>query len=76
MKDLVGIHIDGLLSEIPDTICNLKSLKYLAIPNNKQLKTLPACLSTLDSLKLINVKGCDNLQVPEELRTKVKMWGG
>jgi hypothetical protein len=76
MKDLVGIHIDGLLSEIPDTICNLKSLKYLAIPNNKQLKTLPACLSTLDSLKLINVKGCDNLQVPEELRTKIKMWGG
>lgn len=76
MKELVGIHIDGLLSEIPDTICNLKSLKYLAIPNNKQLKTLPECLSTLDNLKLINIKGCDNLQVPEELKTKVKMWGG
>jgi hypothetical protein len=76
MKELVGIHIDGLLSEIPDTICNLKSLKYLAIPNNKQLKSLPECLSTLDNLKLINIKGCDNLQVPEELKTKVKMWGG
>ena len=76
MKELVGIHIDGLLSEVPDTICNLKSLKYLAIPNNKQLKSLPECLSTLDNLKLINIKGCDNLQVPEELKTKVKMWGG
>ena len=76
MKELVGIHIDGLLSEVPDTICNLKSLKYLAIPNNKKLKSLPECLSTLDNLKLINIKGCDNLQVPEELKTKVKMWGG
>jgi len=73
MKELVGIHIDGLLSEVPDTICNLKSLKYLAIPNNKQLKNLPECLSTLDNLKLINIKGCDNLQVPEELKTKVSI---
>jgi hypothetical protein len=76
MKELVGIHIDGLLSEIPDTICNLKSLKYLAVPNNKELKSLPECLSTLDGLKLINIKGCDNLQVPEDLKSKVKMWGG
>lgn len=76
MTDLVGIHIDGLLSEIPEEICKVKSLKYLAIPNNKELKSLPACLSTLPNLKLINYKGSDNLEVPEELKTKVKIWGG
>lgn len=75
MTDLTGIHIDGLISEIPDTICRLINLKYLAIPNNKELKTLPSCLKDMPSLKLINYKGCDNLMVPEELKAKVKVWG-
>jgi hypothetical protein len=75
MKDLTGIHIDGLVSEIPDTICGLTNLKYLAIPNNKQLKSLPECLKDMPSLKLINYKGCDNLVVPEELKSKIKVWG-
>lgn len=75
MTELTGIHIDGLVSEIPDTICRLTKLKYLAIPNNKELKTLPSCLKDMPSLKLISYKGCDNLTVPEELKAKVKVWG-
>ena len=75
MTELTGIHIDGLVSEIPDTICRLTKLKYLAIPNNEELKTLPSCLKDMPSLKLISYKGCDNLTVPEELKAKVKVWG-
>jgi hypothetical protein len=75
LKNLTGIHIDGLVSEIPNSICNLKNLRYLSLPNNKQLKTLPLCMKDLPNLKLINYKGSDSLKIPEEITSKVKAWG-
>ena len=75
LKKLTGLHIDGLVSEIPDTICQLKDLRYLSIPNNKSLKTLPLCLKDLPNLKLINFKGSDNLKIPEEISSVIKVWG-
>lgn len=75
LKKLTGLHIDGLVSEIPDTICQLKNLRYLSIPNNKSLKTLPLCLKDLPNLKLINFKGSDNLKIPEEISSVIKVWG-
>jgi hypothetical protein len=75
LKKLTGLHIDGLLSEIPDSICQLKDLRYLSLPNNKELKTLPMCIKDLPNLKLINYKGSDNLKIPEEITSKIKSWG-
>ena len=75
LKNLTGLHIDGLVSEIPDSICQLKNLRYLSLPNNKELKSLPMCIKDLPNLKLINYKGSDNLKLPEEITSKVKAWG-
>ncbi len=75
LTNISGIHIDGILSELPDEICQLKNLRYLSLPNNTQLKTLPICLGDLPHLKLVNTRGCTNLQVPEELSKKIKVWG-
>jgi hypothetical protein len=75
LKGLTGIHIDGLISEIPDTICQLTNLRYMSLPNNKKLTKLPDCVKDMPNLKLINFKGCDNLKIPEEIAGKVKTWG-
>lgn len=75
LKNLTGLHIDGLVSEIPDSICQLKNLRYLSLPNNKELKSLPMCIKDLPNLKLINYKGSDNLKIPEEITSKIKAWG-
>jgi hypothetical protein len=75
LKSLTGIHIDGLISEIPDTICQLTNLRYMSLPNNKKLTKLPDCVKDMTNLKLINFKGCDNLKIPEEITSKIKTWG-
>ena len=75
LKSLTGLHIDGLVSEIPDSICELKNLRYLSLPNNKELTSLPMCIKDLPNLKLINYKGSDKLKIPEEITSKIKAWG-
>ena len=75
LQNLEGLHIDGLISELPDEICNCKKLRYLSLPNNKNLKSIPECLKDLPNLKLVNFKGCDNLKLPEDLKVKLRIWG-
>lgn len=75
LENLTGLHIDGLVSEIPDSICQLKNLRYLSLPNNKELKSLPMCIKDLPNLKLINYKGSEKLKIPEEITSKIKAWG-
>ena len=75
LTNLEGLHIDGLISELPSEICNCKKLRYLSLPNNKNLKSIPECLKDLPNLKLVNFKGCDNLKLPEDLKVKLRIWG-
>ena len=75
LQNLEGLHIDGLISDLPSEICNCKKLRYLSLPNNKNLKSIPECLKDLPNLKLVNFKGCDNLKLPEDLKVKLRIWG-
>jgi hypothetical protein len=75
LQNLEGLHIDGLISDLPSEICNCKKLRYLSLPNNKNLKSIPDCLKDLPNLKLVNFKGCDNLKLPEDLKVKLSIWG-
>jgi hypothetical protein len=75
LKNLEGLHIDGLINELPSEICDCKKLRYLSLPNNKNLKSIPECLKDLPNLKLVNFKGCDNLKLPEDLKVKLRIWG-
>ena len=74
LQNLEGLHIDGLISDLPSEICNCKKLRYLSLPNNKNLKSIPECLKDLPNLKLVNFKGCDNLKLPEDLKVKLRIW--
>jgi hypothetical protein len=75
LTNLEGLHIDGLISELPSEICDCKKLRYLSLPNNKNLKSIPECLKDLPNLKLVNFKGCDSLKLPEDLKVKLRIWG-
>lgn len=72
-KDLSAIHLVGCVSKVPESICDLKELKFLSLPDNPNLERLPECLADLPKLSIINIrgsKGGDN--VPEKLRQKAE----
>ncbi len=72
-KDLSAIHLVGCVSELPQSICNLKKLQFLSIPDNPDLKELPECLADLQSLTVINVKGsAPERVIGERLRQRDK----
>ena len=56
-QDLQILHIEGLINEIPESIGNLKKLKFLSLAKNPDLKSLPDSLADIDTLEVINLKG-------------------
>lgn len=77
-KNLVHILTDRIsFSKIPDSVCSLPKLKFLAVMNNPDLKTVPTCVLNLPSLMFLNLKGSDNVKLPDEITEKaVEMGSG
>ena len=69
-QDLQILHIEGLLNEIPDSIGNLKKLKFLSLAKNPELKSLPDSLADLEQLEVINLKDSPNVKVGPKLQAK------
>lgn len=67
-QNLQMILLENCISEIPDTICNLPKLRFLALTNNQKLKTIPDCLANSPNLFFLNLKGSDNVVVPDSIR--------
>lgn len=76
LDGILGLHFRNVISEIPESICKLKDLKFLSIPDNPELLTLPKCLVDLPKLNLMNVQGCNKLKLPPGLKEKIKIWAG
>jgi len=64
------LHIEGLLNEIPETIGNLKKLKFLSLAKNPELKSLPESLADLEGLEVINLKDSPNVKIGPRLQEK------
>jgi hypothetical protein len=75
-KNLVTILLDNCINSIPDSICTLPNLKFLSLMNNKELKEIPACLADTKSLYFLNLRGSDNVNVPESIKEKGNELGG
>lgn len=73
LENISGLHLSDIISEIPESICKLKKLRYLSLPNNKELKTLPNCLVDLPNLKLMNIQNTPNLTMPPGLEEKMRV---
>ena len=69
-KNLETILFDNCIAKLPDSICELKKLRFIAVMNNKKLRTLPECTGTLPKLIFVNAKGSSNFALPESLKSK------
>ena len=71
LQNLTNILTDNItFSKIPDSICNLKNLNFLAITRNPELTTIPDCVADLPNLMFLNLKGCDNVKIPKKIEEK------
>jgi Leucine-rich repeat (LRR) protein len=61
------ILLDNCIESLPESIGELKMLRFLALPNNKKLTKLPESLTKLPMLFFLNVKGCPNVRVPQAI---------
>jgi|19_taG_2_1085344.scaffolds.fasta_scaffold00015_125 hypothetical protein len=61
--NLEVLHIEGLLSELPEDISKLQNLIFISIPDNPSLKTLPESLADLPKLEVLNVRFNPNLKI-------------
>ena len=75
-KDLNMIMLDNCVASIPDSVCGLEKLKFLALINNQKLTSIPECISNLPSLLFLNLKGSPNVEVPQEIKEKGTDMGG
>lgn len=75
-KDLHMILLDNCIDSIPESICTLPKLRFLALINNPKLTSIPSCLADLPTLYFLNLKGSNNVQVPESIKAKGTDMGG
>ena len=63
------LHIEGILENIPKEIERLQNLKFLSIPDNPQLKSLPESLTNLPNLEVLNIRNTPT-EIPPALEEK------
>jgi Leucine-rich repeat (LRR) protein len=66
--DLNVLHIEGLLSELPEEIGRLKNLSFISIPNNPELTSLPESLVDLPNLQVLNIRNNPKLEIGPRLQ--------
>jgi hypothetical protein len=75
-KDLTMILFDNCVDHVPNSICTLPKLRFLALINNQKLTEIPECVSELPNLFFLNLKGSPNVRVPESVQAKGTDMGG
>jgi hypothetical protein len=75
-KELTMILLDNCVEHIPDSICTLPKLRFLALPDNQGLREIPECIADLPNLYFLNLKGSQNVNIPEKIKEKGTDMGG
>jgi hypothetical protein len=83
-KNLVHIITDNVsFRSIPESICELKKLKFLAVMKNPELTTIPECIANLPKLMFLILKKVRMRKSQVQLLIKVSrcnlvcgIWGG
>ena len=73
-QDLKSLKLLNCVASIPESICSLKKLRFLSLPNNKNLQKLPECIADMPSLmvlNMVNVPDASSL-VPERIIQKAE----
>ena len=74
-KDLKMILFENCIESVPDSICKLSNLRFLALVNNKKLTNLPDCIGELPNLLFLNCKGSPNVKIPESIKRRATDYG-
>ena len=69
-QNLETLLLKNCISEIPDSVCRIKSLNFISLLSNPKLKTVPACIADLPNLVFINLKDSNNVVVPDSIQQK------
>jgi hypothetical protein len=70
-KNLVHIITDNVsFRSIPESVCELKNLKFLAVMKNPELTVVPECIANLPSLMFLNLKESPNAKIPSSITEK------
>ena len=70
-KNLVHIITDNVsFKSIPESVCELKNLKFLAVMKNPELAVVPECIANLPSLMFLNLKESPNAKIPSSITDK------
>jgi len=69
-KNLNMILLDNCVSEVSDSIWELTKLRFLALINNHNLTSIPECIADLPNLYFLNLKGSDNVVIPDAIKRK------
>ena len=70
-KQLEMLHIEGMLSELPDDLGQLQNLQFISIPNNPNLVHIPEVIADLPQLEVLNVKNNGKMVIPHKIMLKV-----
>ena len=71
-KKLEALKLDKICRTIPSSVCELKNLNFIALPNNKDLQSLPECIINLPDLAFINLKDSNpNVEIPPKLKERL-----
>jgi hypothetical protein len=70
-QNLVHIITDNVsFKSIPESVCDLPKLKFLAVMKNPELTTVPECIANLPSLMFLNLKESPNAKIPSSITDK------
>ena len=70
-KNLVHIITDNVsFKSIPESVCDLPRLKFLAVMKIPELTTVPECIANLPSLMFLNLKESPNAKIPSSITEK------
>ena len=70
-KNLSALHLEGIVSQLPNSLGNLKNLMFLSLPNNPKLTDIPDSVADLDNLQVLNLKGSGDVRIPERLQQRI-----
>jgi Leucine-rich repeat (LRR) protein len=68
---LIGLHLSNCVTNLPDSVCKIKNLKFLSITDNPNLQSIPECLADAPHLTILNLKNSRTEGVvPESLKQR------
>ena len=74
-KQLHMMLLENCIDNLPDAVCELQNLRFLALTNNTKLGRLPDCIGDLPNLLFINCKGSSNVKIPESIKARATDYG-